>query len=98
MVVLYQYGEGAIVDVNAGRGIPSERVGPDITSQRAEAEKMSAAEIVIIQRTENYGTVRQDRGRGRGLVYDVAGAESVGGGIDTDGSAEGAGVCLRGYA
>jgi hypothetical protein len=41
------------VNINSGRGIPSEAVCADVISQRIKMEKMSAAEIIIIQRTKN---------------------------------------------
>src|ERR1700730_2340325 len=95
-VVFDQDREGAIVRINARRGIPSESVGADITSQRAESEKMSAAEIVIIRRAHDDGAVRQYCGGGGRLVRYQAGTWSIGSGIDSGGSTESAGTHLVG--
>src|SRR5271156_737607 len=57
MVVFNYDGESVVVNPDSGRGVPAEIVGTDIISQRVEAEKMAAREIVIIERAEHDGSV-----------------------------------------
>src|ERR1700735_4226954 len=92
MIVLDHDGESVVVNPEAGRGIPTETVSADVIPLRIETEKMAARKIIIIERAENDGGVRQHGRGGRGLVGHNAGSGSIGCGIDADGSAKEAGV------
>src|ERR1700735_2854774 len=98
MIVLDHDGESVVVNPEAGRGIPTETVSADVIPLRIETEKMAARKIIIIERAENDGGVRQHSRGGRGLVGHNAGARRIGGGINADGSAKEAGVWLVGDA
>src|SRR5580704_4728133 len=96
MIVFDHDGESVVVNPDTGRGIPTESVSADVISKRVEAEEMASREIIIIERSKNYGSIWQHGGGGRSLVSNRAGTQLVGCRIDSNGGAEETGVRLVG--
>ena len=57
---------------------------------------MAAAEVVVVDDTEDDGAIGEHGGRGRSLVHNLAGAGGVGGGVYTHGGSRSAGISDRG--